>query len=205
MASEGPMGSSTMNKVQRRLPWLAALLCLAAVAGFSSASPDYSQLGHPVALLGASGEPHALGFNLLGFVAPGLILAWCAFAWRSAAAADGWTLRIGLQLAMLSALAFAAQGLLPLVPYNLLAPASRLHAVAWTLWWVAFVPGALLLAAAVSRRRLAGLAFALLLPACALYGVTLVPAPLAERVAFVLWFGWWLLLPANRGAVSSRG
>lgn len=199
------MGGSAMHELQRRLPWLAALLWLAAVAGFGMASPGYSQLVHPVALLGARGEPHALAFNLLGFLAPGVILAWCAFAWRSAATADGWMARIGLQLSMLSALAFAAQGVLPLDPYNLLAPASRLHAVAWTLWWVAFVPGALLLAAAVARRRLAGLAFALLLPACALYGVALMPAPLAQRIAFALWFCWWLLLPANRGAVSSRG
>ena len=48
-------------------------------------------------------EPHALAFNLLGFLAPGVILAWCAFAWRSAATADGWMARIGLQLSMLSA------------------------------------------------------------------------------------------------------
>ena len=197
------MGGSTMHEVLRRLPWLAALLFFAAVAGFGMASPGYSQLAHPVALLGARGEPHALAFDLLGFLAPGLILAWCAYAWRSAAA--GWMARIRLQLSMLSALAFAAQGLLPLDPYNLLAPASRLHALAWTLWWVAFVPGALLVAAAAPRRRLAGLACALLLPACALYGMALMPAALAQRVAFALWFGWWLLLAANRGAASSRG
>ena len=199
------MGGSTMHEVLRRLPWLAALLFFAAVAGFGMASPGYSQLVHPVALLGARGEPHALAFDLLGFLAPGLILAWCAYAWRSAAAADGWMARIGLQLAMLSALAFAAQGLLPLDPYNLLAPASRLHALAWMLWWVAFVPGALLLAAAFPRRRLAGLACALLLPACALYGVAMMPAALAQRVAFALWFGWWLLIAANRGAASAQG
>ena len=199
------MGGSTMHEVLRRLPWLAALLFFAAVAGFGMASPGYSQLVHPVALLGARGEPHALAFDLLGFLAPGLILAWCAYAWRSAAAADGWMARIGLQLSMLSALAFAAQGLLPLDPYNLLAPASRLHALAWTLWWVAFVPGALLMAAAAPRRRLAGLACALLLPACALYGVALMPAAVAQRVAFALWFGWWLLIAANRDAASAQG
>ena len=199
------MGGSTMHEVLRRLPWLAALLFFAAVAGFGMASPGYSQLAHPVALLGARGEPHALAFDLLGFLAPGLILAWCAYAWRSAAAADGWMARIGLQLSMLSALAFAAQGLLPLDPYNLLAPASRLHAFTWTLWWVAFVPGALLVAAAAPRRRLAGLACALLLPACALYGVALMPAAVAQRVAFALWFGWWLLIAVNRDAASAQG
>lgn len=187
------------------LPVAALVLFVAAVAGFGIASPDYSQLRHPVALLGASGEPHALAFNLLAFVAPGLVLAWCGFAARSAAAAERWPLRIGLQLAMLSALAFAAQGLLPLDPYNLLAPASRLHALAWTLWWVAFVPGALLLVLSGQRRNAAALAIALLLLALALYGAALMPAALAQRLAFALWFCWWLLVPATRGAASARG
>lgn len=177
--------------------WLAAALFALAVAGFGAASPDFGQLRHPVALLGARGEPHALAFNLAGFALPGLLLAWRAVALRAGRGAARWPVRIGLQLAMLSALAFAAQGALPLDPTDLLAPASRLHASAWMLWWVAFVPGALLLAAAAPRGRLLGVAFAVLVPLVALGGASLVPAPLAQRVAFALWFGWWLL-PAGR-------
>src|SRR3546814_20130668 len=52
----------------------------------------------------------------------------------------------------LSALAFAAQGLLPLDPRDLEADASRMHATMWTLWWVALLPAAVLLAFA-SRSR----------------------------------------------------
>jgi hypothetical protein len=74
------------------------------------------------------------------------------------------------------------------------------------LWWIAFVPGALLLA--VGARR--GIAFAL---ACLVAGL-LVPliavfAPIglwvgfAQRFAFALWFGWWLV--ASRASASSRG
>src|SRR5690606_1234281 len=110
--------------------------------------------------------------------------------------------RLAVQLGLLSALAFAAQGLLPLDPARLLAPASRLHATAWTLWWVAFVPAALLLAVVPPRGRsgcrACGGLLALLLPACALFGALLVPAALAQRIAFALWFAWWLLVARDR-------
>ncbi len=179
---------------RQRLPPAALLLFVASVAGFGLASPDYAQLRHPVALLGARGEPHALAFNLPGFVLPGLLLAWQALRRRRASGGAGWSARIGLQLVLLSALAFAAQGLLPLDPYNLLAPASRLHATVWMLWWVAFVPGALLLALARREGRAFGLAVALLLPAFALFGGSLMPAALAQRIAYLLWFAWWLAM-----------
>ena len=181
-----------------RLPSLALALFVVAVAGFGLANPDYAQSLHPVALLGARGEPHALAFDLFAFVLPGLLLAWRAVDLRGAWRESGWRARIAAQLGLLSALAFAAQGLLPLDPTDLLAPASRLHATAWTLWWVAFVPGALLLARARRERRMAGLAVALLLPACALFGAAVVPAALAQRVAYLLWFAWWIVI-ARRG------
>src|SRR3546814_8885709 len=57
-----------------------------------------------------------------------------------------WAARIGAWLALLSALAFAAQGLLPLDPRDLESDASRMHATMWTLWWVALLPAAVLLA-----------------------------------------------------------
>src|SRR3546814_10898701 len=79
--------------------------------------------------------PHALAFNVLGFVLPGVLAA--LVAWRLRASLDDgapWAARIGAWLALLSALAFAAQGLLPLDPRGLEADASRMHATMWTLW-----------------------------------------------------------------------
>src|SRR3546814_9922281 len=64
--------------------------------------------------------PHALAFNALGFVLPGVLAA--LVAWRLRASLDAgapWAARIGAWLALLSALAFAAQGLLPLDPRDL--------------------------------------------------------------------------------------
>jgi hypothetical protein len=182
-----------------RLPWAALLLFVAAVAGFGLANPDYAQTLHPVALLGARGEPNALAFNVLGFVLPGMLLVWHAVVLRNAWRSSSWSVRVAVQLGLLSALAFLAQGLLPLDPYNLLAPISRWHATAWTLWWVAFVPGALLLALSRAQGRARGLSLALLLPAFALFGAVLMPAALAQRIAYLLWFAWWLLAARDRG------
>lgn len=186
------MAHDVMTIAPHRVCVAALALAATAAVGFGLASPDFSQLRHPVALLGASGEPHAFAFNLLAFVAPGLMLAWAAMALRGRMRDACWPARIGLQLAMLSALAFAAQGALPLDPYNLLAPASRLHALAWTLWWVAFVPGALLSAAGDRGMRVAGVLIGFAVPAVALLGAYVMPAPVAQRIAFVLWFAWWL-------------
>src|SRR3546814_1754845 len=75
---------------------------------------------------------------VLGFLLPGVLAA--LVAWRLRASLDDgapWAARIGAWLALLSALAFAAQGLLPLDPRDLESDASRMHATMWTLWWVA--------------------------------------------------------------------
>lgn len=181
-----------------RTQWVAAAaaaMFFISVAGFGMASPDFEQLRHPVALLGARGEPDALAFNLLGFVLPGLMLGWLAWRWREANGNSGFGFRLGLQLVLLSALAFTAQGLLPLDPANLLAPASRLHALAWSAWWVAFLPGAVLVA--VGAGRGAGpallLVLAMLVVVLVVAAGSLLPAPLAQRLAFAGWFAWWCL------------
>jgi hypothetical protein len=66
---------------------------------------------HPVALLGARGVPHALAFNLLGFVLPGLLaVAVAECLRRSLPATAGWAPRVGSQMLLLAGLAFAAMG-----------------------------------------------------------------------------------------------
>ncbi|WP_454829896.1 DUF998 domain-containing protein [Pseudoxanthomonas wuyuanensis] len=194
----------------RTLPYAgiaATALCAAAVAGFGAALAGYSQSLHPVALLGAKGFPHALAFNLLAFVLPGMLAGAIAIGLRYRLPADaGWSVRVGAQLVFLSALGFIALGLLPLDAEDLNSAASRYHATAWMLWWVAFVPGALLLAVSGWRhsdwRGFAGfsLAAALLTLAAVLFGVELLPPGIAQRLAFGLWLIWlwragWRLQP----------
>lgn len=187
----------------------------AAVAGFGWRLDGYAQGMHPVGLLGAQGMPEALAFNVMGFGIPGALAAVLAWRLRDLApspprlpAALGW------QLVFLSAIAFGAQGLLPLDATDLDAPASRLHALAWTLWWLAFVPGAGLLAwsawRGLPRRRTAGFVHAtaaVLLLAFATLLATWLGAAVTQRIAYAIWFAWlaWAGWAGARQAGVSRG
>jgi hypothetical protein len=190
----------SMNSFASRLALGAAALFAAALLLANVGVPDYSHRVHPVALRGSAGLPWAFGFNLLAFVLPGALLAWTGLRLRIALGDAGWLARIGIVLVQLSALAFAAQGLFPLDPQDTDATVSRLHALAWMLWWIAFVPGALL--SALGARR--GIAFALAcLAAAVLVPLLAAVAPIglwvgvAQRLAFALWFGWWLAICAS--------
>ena len=158
--------------------------------------PEYSHRVHPVALRGTAGLPWALAFNLLAFVLPGALLATAGLTLRASLRDAGWAARIGIVIAQLSALSFAAQGLLPLDPSDTDSTASRLHVLAWMLWWIAFVPGALLLAAGARRGvgfALGSIVIAALVPVIAVLAPIGLWVGLAQRLAFALWFAWWLL------------
>lgn len=199
-----------IETVRRHAGWLAAACCALAAWWFGGALEGYSHAQHPLALLGARGIPQALAFNLLGFVVPGAFAAAAAMALRARLPGDaGWPARIGARLLMLSALAFAAQGLLPLDPNDLDGPRSQWHATAWTLWWIAAGTGAALLGGGLWRRAewraLAGMALAssLLIVGVALSPPGLWPAGLGQRLTFAAWLGLWIVagrVPPGRGA-----
>jgi hypothetical protein len=165
----------------------------------------YSHREHPLALLGAAGVPGASAFNAFAFVLPGLSVGVALWAMRSALPATaGWRTRIGMQLAALSALAFAAQGLFPLDPGDLGAQANALHALTWTLWWIAFAAACALLAFGDGSR---GFRRAAAVSAIAVLALALPPWPgamaaFAPRFAFVVWFVW--AMGAGREARLSR-
>ena len=183
---------------------LIAILLFAGMAAFVGRIDGYSHAQHPLALLGAKPLPGAWRFNLLAFVVPGLLVAWGALRLRAVAPAGAqgpasWSVRIGAQLMLVSALAFAAQGALPLDARDLEGVHSARHAAAWMVWWIAFVAGGLLLAfglrGSVPLWRgvvTSSLLAAFLLPVLALLLPMLVPAGLAQRSAFALWFLWAL-------------
>ena len=168
--------------------------------------PEYAHRLHPVGLRGAIGMPWAFAFNLFAFVLPGVLLLWAGQRLRDALGDAGWLARIGSVLVQLSALAFAAQGVLPPDAGDSDATASRLHALAWMLWWIAFVPGALLLAVGARRGigfSLACLLAGLLVPLLAVFAPVGSWVGLAQRLAFATWFGWWLV--ASRASASAQG
>ncbi|GAB3386485.1 DUF998 domain-containing protein [Lysobacter fragariae] len=181
----------------------AALSFAVAALAFGAMQPGYDHLQHPLSVLGGRGVPYAQAFNLAAFVLPGALLAWVGWRLRaSLGEGAGWCPRIGAQVAMLAALAFAAQGLLPLDPQDLDATTSRLHATTWVLWWIAAVSGCGLMAferRASLRWRLACATTAALVLLCApLAGSILAVAP-SQRVALVAWFAWWLLAVREMG------
>ncbi len=168
--------------------------------------PEYAHRLHPLGLRGAIGMPWAFAFNLFAFVLPGVLLLWAGQRLRDALGDAGWLARIGSVLVQLSALALAAQGVLPPDAGDSDATASRLHALAWMLWWIAFVPGVLLLAVGARRGigfSLACLLAGLLVPLLAVFAPVGSWVGLAQRLAFATWFGWWLV--ASRASASARG
>lgn len=179
---------------------LAALVWLVAVLGFGAALPGYSQLVHPVALLGAEGIPNAQLFNLLGFVLPGALCAMVALGLRLRLPVKaGWPQRIGAQLMFLSALGLVAMGLFQLEPQQLRGTSTQLHATAWGLWWATSLASALLLAVGLRGQQdwrgliVGGPVLALLVVAFALVLPAVLSDGLSQRISVLIWFGWCAL------------
>jgi hypothetical protein len=201
------------SSIFRYAGWLAAGLCAVATLGSAAMIDGYSHAQHPPALLGAKAMPHAFAYNLLAFVVPGLLVAWIALRLRERLPeAAGWPARIGAQLMLLSALAFVAQGLLPLDLDDLEGAVSSRHAAAWMLWWIAFGAGGALLALGLRRQppwtsfAATTLLAAAMAPMFALFVSQLLPAGLAQRIAFAIWFAWAIGAGyVTRSAASASG
>lgn len=197
-----------MNTTHARWVLTAALVCGCALLALGAQVEGFSHAWHPVALAGAAGVPGAALFNTMVFVLPGLVLILVGGQLRGALPADAsWPPRIGASLLQLSALAFAAQGLLPLGLEGIDSGTSRFHATAWMAWWIAFAAGAPLFLSALGRGRWPVLAAVLLVLALSLLAGEWMPAGVAQRAAFAVWFGafWWIARGVSRGAVSARG
>jgi hypothetical protein len=156
----------------------------------------FSHLTHPLAFLGAVGMPLASLFNFAGFILAGALAAAALWPLRDALPAPlPWAARIGAQLVLLSAVAFAAQGLLPIDPNDLDGLRSGLHGSAWMLWWLAFTAGSASIAWGLRKRRepawcLNAMLAAQLVPVCALWADLGMPVAVAQRLSFLLWFAW---------------
>lgn len=198
----GPVVSTTTS----RLAAVAMLVCACAVFALGAQVQGYVQSLHPVSLPGARGMPGAMLFNAMAFVAPGALLV--LVAWRLRAELPAGTTavaRIGAMLVLLSALAFAAQGLLPLDLERLDGGASRWHATAWTAWWIAFAAGASLLAVAARALRFASALAVAMVLWFGLFAGDAVPAGIAQRIAFAAWFGWCCFAAAAWPRTFNRG
>ena len=175
---------------------LVPVVLVATAIGFGLAIPEFSQWRHPLTLLGATGVPHAMAYSLLGLVLPGLLALYSGVS--VLASNPSRMLRIGLLMTVLSGVAFAAMGLLPLDPSDLNGRASQYHASAWLLWALASVIGTGWLGLSL-RQHANGLALSGLSIAIALLIGMLsffppshwLPAPFTQRLAFAAWALWW--------------
>ena len=190
-----------MNRATRMAGGAALLtfIVAAAVFGamFNADDGGFSQRTHPLAWLGAQGMARATLFNLCGFVLPALLAAVALWPLRPALPADArWSARIGAQLVLLSAIAFAAQGMLPLDLEDMDGAASGLHAAAWTAWCLSFTAGALALAWGLrGNPPHSGIPticaiVGSIVPLLAFVAPLWLPNAFAQRAAFLLWFGW---------------
>lgn len=179
-----------MSHLDRWMATVAILAALGAAVAFGLMLPGYSHLAHPLALPGADGIARATAFNLLAFLLPGLLLAACAWRLRDRLQGRGLAARLGAAMLLLSALAYAAQGLLPLDLDEPDAGASRLHAAAWTLWWIGFLAGTALLALRLHALRPATAVAWLLVLGAGVLAPGLLGAGTSQRLAFAAWFAW---------------
>jgi hypothetical membrane protein len=179
--------------------FLASAMLFGAMRGAEpgAALHEFSHLAHPLAWLGADGVPGAMLFNLCVFILPGLLAAVALWSLRPALPSGAsWAARIGAQLLVLSAIAFALQGVFPLDPDKPDGPESAIHAMAWTAWWLVFSAAALALSGGLLRVPLRSSVvmicalIALAVPALALLAPLWIPNATAQRAAFLLWFGW---------------
>lgn len=172
-----------------------AIACwLAAVLAAPLGHPGYGHATHALAMRGAPGMPWAGFFNAFAFVLPGLLLAVAAVSMRPHLEGARWPARIGIWMLLLSGLAFAAQGVFPL---DLTRPDegdSKLHAMAWMLWWMGFVPGAALVG--TGARRGAAFAAGSIVAAALVLGIGVL-APmgawvgLVQKLVLAAALAWW--------------
>lgn len=193
-----------------RAAGIAAGACFVlALAGFGGALAGYDPLRHPVALPGAAGMPRALAFNLSAYVLPGLLASFVALRRRNGLASPaGVCARLGWTLALLAALAFAAQGLLPLDPAEPDAGPGRLHGVAWGTWGIAFAAATMALGmAALRTRRMAEgamhLGAGVLVFCLGWFAGDALQVGYAQRLACVAWFLWLAWAATTRSRPSA--
>ena len=184
----------------------AVILFWCALFTFAALYPGYSHYHRAISELGAFGTPHSLAWNLLGFIIPGLLLALggagVATAIVGRRSALGWLL-------VASGLGFAGAGFVPAEMQH----GSPLMQSPWTLGHLLmtlvsglpWVVATFVLASRVKRHSTwqpfsrASLILSLLALASFVFNPVSRAIPyfsdkpgLAQRIAFAMYFGWFL-------------
>lgn len=198
----------------------AVALFWSALPVFGALHPDYSHFTKAISELGALGAPHALAWNLIGFIIPGFLLARCgaglAFAIDGRRSALWWLL-------VLSGLGFVGAGVIPTEMRNgspyMQSPLTVCHI---TMAFVSGIPWSIASLLVVRRirqnshwHRLKRASLALAVLGIAAYALNLFARTLpffdqrpglAQRLFFAVYFGWFLIFALHllRPASSTR-
>lgn len=159
-----------------------------ALGVFAALDPTYSHLTNAVSELGAVGAPNQLAWNLIGFIAVGLLLA----AFGRGLGREIATPSAG-GLLILFGLAFAATAI-PADMSDLGSPGSTAHIVAsqavLLFWALALVRLLFVRRAGPALRWIAAAALALAVGAIIVRGLEALQPGLSQRLSFAVVFGW---------------
>jgi hypothetical membrane protein len=201
------MSGLRLERMGLHAGWLAGAVFAVALSWLGASVPGYEHAHMPVGFLGMRGVPLAAYWNVVGFIVPGLLVAWFALSLLAPLQRDGAGMlaRIGVWLLLISGLAFAGNGVFA---YDLAepdGPASKLHVAMLTIVLLGFLPSTLLLALGLRRHPawralvVCGplLALAVLLSVAQRMG-ELVPLlqgnpGYAQRITLALYFLWLAL------------
>jgi len=187
---------------------------------FAASYPGYTHSHKAISELGAFGAPHALAWNLIGFIAPGVLLAICGAGLATAIEVSEGNTAV-YWLLITSGVGFAGTGLIPTEMHEgsplMQSPFTLGHVLMTLLSGGPWVIAAFLLIGQVTRnpawarsRRIvmllalacvAGLAVNILAPAVPV----LAHRPgLAQRISFGIYFAWFLIMAVQLLAVARR-
>lgn len=184
---------------------VAATIFWPALFIFSAFYPGYSHYTRAISGLGAFGAPHALAWNLVGFIVPGLLLA--GSGTRIALAVDG-RRTLAFWLLVVSGLGFAGAGVFPAEMRNgiplMQSPWTAAHVLMISASGFPWLAAAFVLVHRVKRsahwQRLKGvtLLLALLAAVSLSFNIFANSIPviadangLAQRIAFAGYFIWF--------------
>ena len=166
----------------------ASVLFFLALATFGALDPAYSQTTKAVSELGSVGAPNQLSWNLIGFLAVGMLLA--QFGWRLGGRVDD---RPAKWFLMLFGLSFAATAI-PADMNNLRSAGSTAHIVAsmaaFLFWGLALIRLVWIKLSLKGLKLVSGIALVLAVGSILLRASELFLPGFAQRISFSVMFGW---------------
>jgi hypothetical membrane protein len=173
-----------------------AVLFWSALVVFGSLDPTYSHATRAVSELGMVGAPHQWAWNVVGFILPGLLLAWFGFGMARAVGPPG---SIGAFLLCASGILFAATGVFAADLQDMGSFTTRAHIWASYGSLLCWLPAPILIAVAARRRSMNAVMWASIVGlVCLLAGVVLghefLSRGFAQRLNFATYFAWVLVV-----------